>query len=401
MRIIAPPGPCAPEVAPACTQALRAGSTAPRSTAFDDPRATRSALGYDLLPAADALPAIHDALMRHPGDGAFMSGDSDVVALGYYGRATTAAPVVREALQRDPSLGHHLTMTIRCGRAIGYGFPFSRANWSPYFSMTSTGWFLLDRSGSKILARGELSELLDVTRKSDGVVVSLTGGRRIRLMVGGLAIDSFRAAILEGVARANLAAANFRDIAPQQRTTAFEAVHYGGYGTSLAPDEASFLALSGMGISAFSPTARFVRASTEIRGIQIGGVGEYTTGGGWFGGGFGVSGALEGAAFAAIMNVLTTRRHVDTLLRVIFDDAEATFGIEKYVPARLEIELSALLAAVRAGGSHQSATHLNVSTIASSPGVVTPVQGSRFCTGCGTPRVTGAPFCGGCGQRLP
>ncbi len=171
----------------------------------------------------------------------------------------------------------------------------------------------------------------------------------------------------------------------------------------VASDEASIIALSGTGISAFSPTARFVRSPTEIRGIQIGGAGEYTTGGGWFGGGFGISGALEGAAFATIMNVLTTRRHVDTMLRVVFDDAEATFGVEKYIPARLEIELAALLAAVRVGGSHQSATRLNVSTVAASPIVAAgaPGHGARFCTGCGTPRAVGAAFCGACGQPLP
>lgn len=332
-----------------------------------------------------------------------MLDDSDVVALGSNGRTATVAPVVHEALNRDPSLGQHLIMTMKSGRAIGYGLPFSRMNWSPYFSITSAGWFLLDRRGSQVLARGALTELLGVTRKMDGIVVSLTGGRRMRFISGGLAVEPSRTAILEGVARANLAAASFSNVAPQQRTVSLESIHYGGYGTPLASDETSIIALSGTGISAFSPTARFVRSSTEIRGIQIGGVGEYTTGGGWFGGGFGVSGALEGAAFAAIMNLLTTRRHVDTLLRVIFDDAEATFGIEKYIPARLEIELSALLAAIRAGGSHHGATHLNVSTVASSPIAPAgmPAQGSRFCTGCGTPRVAGAPFCGGCGQRLP
>lgn len=328
---------------------------------------------------------------------------SYVVALGNNGRTTAVAPAVHEALQHDPSLGQHLIMTIKCGRAIGFGLPFSRMNWSPYFSITSAGWFLLDRRGSQILARGALTELLGVTRKIDGVVVALTGGRRMRFIVGGLAADPYRSAIFEGVARANLVAANFRDIAPQQRAVSFEAVHYGGYGTSLASDEASALTLTGAGISVFSATARMVRSATEIRGIQIGGVGEYTTGGGWFGGGFGISGALEGAAFAAIMNVLTTRRHVDTLLRVVFDDAEATFGIEKYIPARLEVELAAVLAAVRVGGSHQSATRLNISTIAASPLVNagTTGQGTRFCTGCGTPRVTGAAFCGGCGQPLP
>lgn len=118
-----------------------------------------------------------------------MLGDSDVVALGSNGRTTTVAPVVHEALNRDPSLGQHLIMTMKSGRAIGYGLPFSRMNWSPYFPITSTGWFLLDRSGSQILARGALTELLGVTRKMDGIVVSLTGERRIRFISGGLAVE--------------------------------------------------------------------------------------------------------------------------------------------------------------------------------------------------------------------
>ncbi|WP_261563477.1 hypothetical protein [Frankia tisae] len=124
-------------------------------------------------------------------------------------------------------------MTMKSGRAIGYGLPFSRMNLSPYFSITSAGWFLLDRRGSQILARGALAELLGVTRKMDGIVISLTEGRRMRFVSGGLSVESSRTAILEGVARANLAVANFPNVAPQQRTVSFESVHYGGYGTPL------------------------------------------------------------------------------------------------------------------------------------------------------------------------
>ncbi|MEX5711702.1 zinc ribbon domain-containing protein [Parafrankia sp. FMc6] len=321
-----------------------------------------------------------------------MFDDSDVVAIGNYGRATAVSPVVREVLRRECSSDREIIMTMKCGRAIGFGVPFSRMNWSPYFCITSTSWFLLGRRDGEVLARGALAELLWAQRKSaDSVVVMLAGGRRLRFIVGGLAIDPSRTAILEGVARANLASANFNNIAPQQRAVAFEALHYGGYGAPLPADEESVISLTGAGVSVLSATARWMRPSSEIRGIQIGGVGEYTTGGGWFGGGLGVSGALEGAAFAAIMNILTTRRHVDTLIRIIFDDAEVTFGTEKYTPARLEVALSALLAAVRMRGSHQSATLQDAST----------GQGTRFCTGCGTPRVAGAAFCGGCGQRLP
>ncbi|HUG49567.1 MAG TPA: hypothetical protein VLZ78_01075, partial [Terrimesophilobacter sp.] len=88
-----------------------------------------------------------------------------------------------------------------------------------------------------------------------------------------------------------------------------------------------------------------------MRGVQVGGVGEYTTGGGWIGGGFGIAGALEGAAFAMVMNWLTTRRRMDSVLRLSFDDAEATFGLGSRAPGRIDIEMSALLASLRGRGA--------------------------------------------------
>ena len=66
----------------------------------------------------------------------------------------------------------------------------------------------------------------------------------------------------------------------------------------------------------------------------------YQTGGGWIGGGFGISGALKGAAFASVMNALTTRTHNDCYFRFVYPGVDATFQVLSHTPRNLEIALS-------------------------------------------------------------
>jgi hypothetical protein len=75
-------------------------------------------------------------------------------------------------------------------------------------------------------------------------------------------------------------------------------------------------------------------------GIQIGGRGVYTTGGGWVGGGFGLQGALQGAAMANILNALETRVHNDCLMRLSFENAELNFQVLDLTPRDLELQLA-------------------------------------------------------------
>jgi hypothetical protein len=80
----------------------------------------------------------------------------------------------------------------------------------------------------------------------------------------------------------------------------------------------------------------------ELLGVQVGGEGVFTTGGGWIGGGFGIQGALKGAAFASVMNLLTTRVHNDCLIRLVFEDEDVTFQVSSHTPSELEHELTGL-----------------------------------------------------------
>jgi hypothetical protein len=75
-------------------------------------------------------------------------------------------------------------------------------------------------------------------------------------------------------------------------------------------------------------------------GLQIGGQGIYTTGGGWVGGGVGFNGAMQGAAMASMLNALETRVHNDCLMRLCFEDAELNFQILDVTPRDLELKLS-------------------------------------------------------------
>jgi hypothetical protein len=63
-------------------------------------------------------------------------------------------------------------------------------------------------------------------------------------------------------------------------------------------------------------------------------------GGGFFGGGFGVTGALEGMAVAALLNTLTTRSEIQTIIRFEGSDLEAFFFHSKTPPDKLRIALS-------------------------------------------------------------
>lgn len=86
---------------------------------------------------------------------------------------------------------------------------------------------------------------------------------------------------------------------------------------------------------------------TEIEDLEIGGPGVVKTGGGFAGGGFGVAGAIEGMAIASVLNGLTSRTSVKTVLRIQGTAFEIFLLNTKLTPERLRIELSRPLAAIR------------------------------------------------------
>lgn len=55
---------------------------------------------------------------------------------------------------------------------------------------------------------------------------------------------------------------------------------------------------------------------TDVEHVEIGGPGLVRTGGGFVGGGFGAAGAIEGMAIASVLNALTTRTSIKTVVRL-------------------------------------------------------------------------------------
>jgi hypothetical protein len=84
-----------------------------------------------------------------------------------------------------------------------------------------------------------------------------------------------------------------------------------------------------------------------MEAIDIGGPGLVKSGGGFIGGGFGAVGAAEGMAAAAILNALTTRTKIKTVVRVQASGAELFLLHPRTEPEPLRIELSRALGAVR------------------------------------------------------
>lgn len=76
----------------------------------------------------------------------------------------------------------------------------------------------------------------------------------------------------------------------------------------------------------------------DVLSLRIAGRGSFLTtqGGGWVGGGFGISGALKGAALAAVANALTTRRysHIETLIDFEGASGGVTVLNTQFVPER-------------------------------------------------------------------
>lgn len=94
---------------------------------------------------------------------------------------------------------------------------------------------------------------------------------------------------------------------------------------------------------------------SQVEDVEIGGPGLVKTGGGFVGGGFGVSGAVEGMAIAAVLNTLTTRTSVKTVVRIQGTSCELFLLHTKLTPEQLRIAMSRPLGAIRSARPTQTA----------------------------------------------
>jgi hypothetical protein len=125
-----------------------------------------------------------------------------------------------------------------------------------------------------------------------------------------------------------------------QERIEISAVYLGGMGAKISKGIKGRLVVSDLGFFYENNKGAWSVDFEEIQSIQIAGSGAFQTGGGWIGGGFGFSGAMQGAAMASMMNLLTTRTHFDCILRIIYKKLDLTFQILDRNPRQLEIDLT-------------------------------------------------------------
>lgn len=70
-------------------------------------------------------------------------------------------------------------------------------------------------------------------------------------------------------------------------------------------------------------------------------------GGGFIGGGFGLDGAVSGMLIAGVLNALTTRTSVLTVVALTTTDGEVWFANTSVEPAALRVELAPAFVMVR------------------------------------------------------
>ena len=85
----------------------------------------------------------------------------------------------------------------------------------------------------------------------------------------------------------------------------------------------------------------------QVEDVEIGGPGIVRTGGGFVGGGFGATGAIEGMAIASVLNGLTSRTSVKTIVPIQGTGCELFLLHTRVPPEQLRIELSRPLGAIR------------------------------------------------------
>lgn len=99
----------------------------------------------------------------------------------------------------------------------------------------------------------------------------------------------------------------------------------------------------------------------DVISLQIGGRGPVTTGGGWIGGGFGLTGIITGAVVAGALNQLTTRSTLETVIHFQTMVGELILFNNQYTPEQLRIMLSPALTRIEA--AHRRATTSPISMI--------------------------------------
>lgn len=135
-----------------------------------------------------------------------------------------------------------------------------------------------------------------------------------------------------------------RRLIQQCQSSPIPVLHLGGSGYPFNEDEVVAMYIEADQIVFDrSSAAPFSVAMHGIENVEVGGRGMVTTGGGFIGGGFGLTGFVIGAATSAAANRLTQKTNVETLLRISTNDGEINLFTSEILPQDLDL----LLAPVR------------------------------------------------------
>ena len=117
--------------------------------------------------------------------------------------------------------------------------------------------------------------------------------------------------------------------------------YLGGFGTELIDGVEYLLAFTDEGLEVRQAGAVICKTPFGlIRAFEITGRGEMRSGGGFFGGGFGLTAAAEGMLIASALNKWTTKTHMETLIRVEAEGCELFFHHGLQTPQALRMNLS-------------------------------------------------------------
>jgi len=206
-------------------------------------------------------------------------------------------------------------------------------------------WEVVSKSGDA-LASGGVSEILGVKKVSDGFELTFSSAQKKRWLritdkpslfpwMGSRRVLDAMEGLLE-----YWRIGDHSFVVQDQPPISSPVKYLGGAGSNLTPETLGTLWMTASGFAIRSGEDFWHQSISNLVGVQIGGQGIYTTGGGWVGGGVGFNGAMRGAAMAGMMNALETRVHNDCLIRLSFVNAELNFQILDITPRDLELALA-------------------------------------------------------------
>lgn len=141
---------------------------------------------------------------------------------------------------------------------------------------------------------------------------------------------------------------------PDDQHAIGEVVYLGGYGSALVEGTPYVIVFrdENLIIRSSKGEVKAIVALGDLLELDFSGPGSYTTGGGFVGGGFGVEGAAKGILIASVVNSLTTRKHVKTVIRIRAKGLAAFFEHNRWTPEQLTMSLAEVLDVVNAADTN-------------------------------------------------